>query len=335
MVTLKHLAEQLNVSISTVSKALSDSDEIGKDTIARVKKLAQELNYQPNRVALSLKQNQTKTIGVIIPNILNRFFAMTLNGIQNEATKLGYSIITCVTNEQLDKEQESISLLSNGSVDGFILAVSEETLVSGKSEHIQNMIAKNIPTIMFDRNLNNVDCSKVIIDDFNASYDVTNLLIDKGRNHLAFISTIEDLNVGVLRRKGFENALAKAKHLNLTSYNLFINKDKDYQEQIQKFLKKNPNINAIVAADNVTGTIAVNVAKNLGFNIPKNLSIIGFADELVSNLSVPKLSYINQNAEAIGENALRIIVDSLKNKDKKKPIATLKIPVEIVHKEST
>ena len=127
MITLKHLAEQLNVSISTVSKALSDSDEIGKDTIARVKKLAQELNYQPNRVALSLKQNQTKTIGVIIPNILNRFFAMTLNGIQNEATKLGYSIITCVTNEQLDKEQESISLLSNGSVDGFILAVSEET----------------------------------------------------------------------------------------------------------------------------------------------------------------------------------------------------------------
>lgn len=335
MVTLKHLAEQLNVSISTVSKALSDSDEIGKDTIERVKKLAQELNYQPNRVALSLKQNQTKTIGVIIPNILNRFFAMTLNGIQNEATKLGYSIITCVTNEQLDKEQESISLLSNGSVDGFILAVSEETLVSGNSAHIQNMIAKNIPTIMFDRNLNNVDCSKVIIDDFNASYDVTNLLIEKGRSNLAFISTIEDLNVGVLRRKGFENALLKSKHLNLTSYNLFINKDKDYQEQIKKFLKKNTNIDAIIAADNVTGTMAVNVAKNLGFNIPKELSIIGFADELVSNLSVPKLSYINQNAETIGENTLRIIVDSLKNKDIKKPISTLKIPVEIVHKETT
>ena len=117
MITLKYLAKQLNVSVSTVSKALSDSDEIGKDTIEKVKKLAKELNYQPNKVALSLKQSQTKTIGVIIPNILNRFFARALFGIQNEATKLGYSIITCLTNEQLDKEEESISILSNGSVD--------------------------------------------------------------------------------------------------------------------------------------------------------------------------------------------------------------------------
>jgi len=335
MITLKQLAEQLNVSISTVSKALSNSDEIGKETIIRVKELAKKLNYQPNRVALSLKQSQTKTIGVIIPNILNRFFAMALYGIQNEATKLGYSIITCVTNEQLDKEQESISLLSNGSVDGFILAVSEETLVSGKSEHIQNMINKDIPLIMFDRNLNNIDCTKVIIDDFKTAYDVTNMLIENGRNSFAFISTIEDLNVGVLRRKGFENAIFKWKDLVLGSFNLFIDKDEDYQELIKNFLKKNPNINAIIAADNVTGTIAVNVANSLGFNIPKDLSIIGFTDEVVSNLSVPKLSYINQKAETIGENALRLIVDGLKHKEANKTISTLKVPVDIVHKETT
>ena len=334
MVTLKQLAKQLNVSISTVSKALSDSDEISKDTINRVKKLASELNYQPNRVALSLKQNETKTIGVIIPNILNRFFAMALYGIQNEATKLGYSIITCVTNEQLDKEQESISLLSNGSVDGFILAVSEETLVSGKSEHIQNMINKDIPLIMFDRNLNNIDCSKVIIDDFKAAFDVTIMLNQKGRNHFAFISTIEDLNVGVLRRKGFENAIIKQKDSDLKTYYLFINKDADYQEQIKAFLNKNPRIDAIIAADNVTGTIVVNVANSMGFNIPKELSIIGFTDEVVSNLSVPKLSYVNQNAESIGVNALRLIVKNLKNKDSNK-LSTLKIPVEIIHKETT
>ena len=114
MVTLKNLAEQLNVSVSTVSKALSNSDEISKETIIRVKDLAKGLNYQPNRVALSLKNNQTKTIGVIIPNILNRFFAKALNGIEKEAAKLGYSIITCMSNEQLVKERESISILSNG-----------------------------------------------------------------------------------------------------------------------------------------------------------------------------------------------------------------------------
>jgi LacI family transcriptional regulator len=241
MITLKYLAKQLNVSVSTVSKALSNSDEISKDTIEKVKKLAKELNYQPNKVALSLKQSQTKTIGVIIPNILNRFFARALFGIQNEATKLGYSIITCVTNEQLDKEQESISILSNGSVDGFILAVSEETLVSNSTAHIQTLITNNLPLVMFDRNLSNVDCNKVVIDDFKTAYDLTEMLIKKGRRAFAFISTIEDLNVGKLRRKGFEQAIITYNNLNINYTILLINQELDYQTQI-KSLINNTNI---------------------------------------------------------------------------------------------
>jgi LacI family transcriptional regulator len=335
MVTLKQLAEQLNVSISTVSKALSDSDEISKDTINRVKKLAKELNYQPNRVALSLKNNQTKTIGVIIPSILNRFFANALYGIEKEATKLGYSIITCISNEQLEKERESISVLSNGSVDGFILAVSEETLITKTTNHLQEIINKEIPLIMFDRNLSEVNCSKVIIDDFKAAFEATILLLKKERKQIAFISTINDLNVGVLRRNGYDNAILKNSSLGLKPMYLFISKDADYQTVIQKFLQENPKIDAIVAADNITGTIAVNIAKSLNYKIPKDLSIIGFADELVSNLSVPRLTYINQNAQLIGKNALRIMVKNLKSKGAIKELSTLKIPVEIVHKETT
>jgi LacI family transcriptional regulator, galactose operon repressor len=334
MITLKYLAKQLNVSVSTVSKALSDSEEIGKDTIEKVKKLAKELNYQPNKVALSLKQSQTKTIGVIIPNILNRFFARALFGIQNEATKLGYSIITCVTNEQLDKEEESISILSNGSVDGFILAVSEETLVSSSNQHIKALINKNIPLVMFDRNLSNVDCNKVMIDDFKTAYNLTKMLIENGRTSFAFISTIEDLNVGKLRRMGFENALKEHKQLNLKYLTLIIDNDKDYQVQIKTLLSNN-NLDAVISADNITGTIAVNVANSIGYNIPKDVSIIGFTDEQVSNLSVPKLSYVNQNAETIGENALKMIIDTLKDKNTSLKNRTLKIPVNIVHKETT
>lgn len=335
MITLKYLAERLNVSVSTVSKALSDSDEISKNTIEKVKKLAKELNYQPNKVALSLKQSETKTIGVIIPNILNRFYARALFGIQNEANKLGYSIITSFTNEQLDKEMESISVLSNGSVDGFLLAVSEETLISEDSEHIEGLINHKKPVIMFDRNLNAINCSKVIIDDFDIAFRVASNLIKEDRKHLAFISTIEDLNVGVLRRKGFESAISKHHKNGVKSYILYINKEDDYQDQINSFLKKNNNIDAILSADNVTGTIAVNLAASLGYKMPDDISIIGFTDEVVSNLSVPKLSYIDQNAEAIGENALRLMVEKLKNKDLKTEDTTLKIPVNIVHKETT
>ena len=124
MVTLKQLAKELNVSISTVSKALNNSEEIGEDTVRRVKELAKLYNYRPNKVALSLKNNKTRTIGVIIPNILNRFLAKVLFGIESEATKQGYNIITCISNESLEKEKESLQLLANGSVDGFILSVA-------------------------------------------------------------------------------------------------------------------------------------------------------------------------------------------------------------------
>jgi len=123
MITLKDLAEKLEVSVSTVSKALNGSHEISEHTIARVKALANYYKYQPNKIALSLKQNKTKTIGVIVPDILNRFFAKVLNGIETAATEKGFNIITSISNESLDKERNSMELLSNGSVDGFILAL--------------------------------------------------------------------------------------------------------------------------------------------------------------------------------------------------------------------
>ena len=136
MVTLKQLAEQLNVSVSTVSKALHNSEEISKDTIQRVQELAKHLNYRPNKMALSLKNNQTKTLGVIIPSVLNHFFAKALYAIETEASKQGYNIITCVSNEMLSKEKNSLQLLSNGSVDGFIMSLAEETQVKNKTDHI-------------------------------------------------------------------------------------------------------------------------------------------------------------------------------------------------------
>ena len=137
MITLKDLAATLGVSVSTVSKALKDSPEISKDTIARVKEIAKELNYRPNTLALSLKNRKTKTIGVIIPDILNAFFARILYGIEQESTALGYNIITCLSNESFEKENNSLHLLANGSVDGFIMSIAEETQSNGEVKHLK------------------------------------------------------------------------------------------------------------------------------------------------------------------------------------------------------
>ncbi len=335
MITLKKLAEQLNVSVSTVSKALNDSSEISEETILRVKDLAKHYNYQPNRIAQSLQKNATLTIGVIIPNILNRFFAKVLVGLEKEATRLGYNIITCITNETLSKEKESLKLLSNGSVDGFILAASEETQMSNNFDHISLLQSSDLPVVMFDRVIDNINCDKVVIDDFNALKKATDHLIAKGRKNIAFISNIDDLNVGKSRKQAYKDSIISKYNRVDESLILTIHRrDKNNQDRIKSFFKLNPKIDGVVSADNTSGTIALNVAKDLGYKIPEDLSIIGFADEAISNLSVPRLSYISQNAKQIGINAINLLVDRLNSEEDKKEFITKVVPFKIHTQES-
>lgn len=334
MVTLKQLAEQLNVSISTVSKALNDSEEISKDTIKRVKELAKHYNYRPNRIAVNLKNSSTKTIGVIIPNILNRFFAKTLFGIEKEATELGYNIITCISNESFKKEKDAIELLANGSVDGFILAISEETQLKHSFDHIKDIQSTNTPFVLFDRVSDKIDCDKVIIDDFKAIKNATQFLIDKGRKKIAFISNIDDLNVGKSRKEAYRSTIFKKFNTVDESLILSISNKKDSQKNIKTFLKANPKIDGIISADNTSGTIAVNVASSLNYKIPQDLSIIGFADTAISNLSTPKLSFIYQNAEQIGRRSINLLVERMNDKLNSKKFVTEVVPVAIVKQES-
>jgi LacI family transcriptional regulator len=311
MVTLKKLAKELGVSISTISKSLSDSYEISEEVKTKVKLLAEKYNYKPNKVAQSLKSRKTMNIGVIIPNILNRFFAKVLYGIELEATKLGYNIITCLSNESIDKEKQSIELLINGSVDGFILAASEETQILKEYSHINNITKQDIPLVMFDRLAQDIQCDKVVIDDFESASHATNKLIEKNRKNIAFISNIANLKVGKKRKEGYKKAIENTFNTIDKSLILSLDFDTDYQSQIKTFLLQNPQIDAILSADNITGTLVINVSKSLGYKIPKDISVIGFADNETSNLTVPKLAFINQDAEQIGSKSLSILVDRL------------------------
>ncbi|GAA4280674.1 LacI family DNA-binding transcriptional regulator [Gaetbulibacter aestuarii] len=311
MVTLKQLAKELNVSISTVSKALNNSEEIGEETVKRVKELAALYNYKPNKVALSLKQNKTKTIGVIIPDILNHFLSKVLFSIEREATKHGYNIITCISNESLEKEKESLQLLANGSVDGFILSVAKETQVKNEIEHFKNTISNGLPIVMFDRVAHDVLCDKVIVDDFEATYHATKRMIGEKRNKIAFFSDIEDLSVGKLRERGYKKALEEIGNqapllLHLT------NKD-DPQKKIKQFFKKNKGIDGVIAADSSSGVIAINTAVNLGLKVPKDISVIGFSSKAVSNHSIPKLTTIRQHAKEIGASATQLLIQRMQN----------------------
>jgi len=332
MITLKDLALKLNVSVSTISKALHDNPEISQETITRVKELAKLYNYQPNKIAQSLKANKTKTIGVIIPSILNRFFAKVLFGIEKEARTKGYNIITCMSNEFLDKEKECIQLLSNGSVDGFLIAVAEETQKEKDFTHFEAAQFAKIPIVMFDRVIDDFICDKVIINDFEASKNVTLELLKNGKQNIAFISSIDDLNVGKLRRQGYIDAIKENSKVEYDPITCILNPNQEIQSQIELFLKNNKHVDGVISADNVSGTILISVANNLGYSIPKQLSVIGFADEQISDLSVPKLAIINQNAEQIGKSAFNLMLNRLN--DKGSPFVTKEVAITFSQQES-
>ncbi len=314
-ITLKQLAAELNLSISTVSKALKDSYEINEKTIARVKKLAKEYNYRPNKAALNLKSSQTKTIGVIIPNILNYFFAKVLLGIENEANKHGYQIMICLSNNKYVKEAESLQLLSDGSVDGFILSIAKETQQQHQYNHFKNIIDEGFPIVMFDRISDKINCDKVVNNDFDAAHEATRYLLKLERKKIVLISTINDLNIGKSRVEGYKKALKNSASYKNEAIIIEIHQKTAYETVINKMFKEHTDIDGIFATDNVSAITAMKIATAHGYAIPKDISVIGFSDNKISRLSSPPLTIISQNALEMGKKAASLLIKRLANKD--------------------
>jgi LacI family transcriptional regulator len=321
MVTLKQLAQQLNVSVSTVSKAINNSEEISAETIKRVQKLATELNYKRNKIALSLKSNKTLTLGVILPDILNRFYAKVLYGIQITAEELGYDIITFFSRESMSKEIDYLQIIGSGTVDGVLLALSEETLNKNDFSHIKDLTINNTPLVLLDRITDKINCDKVIIDDFDAIYNEVKSLVKMGRKQIGFITAINNLNVGQFRSNGYRKAsidffgkcdqqlMLKLVHQtdSATKENSEYYRTAAHQS-IEQFIINNPDLDAIIAADNISGILAVNIGSKLNIKIPKDLSIVGFGDKLTSMLSHPQLTIINQHAVQIGKRSVELLI---------------------------
>ncbi|MCP4974701.1 MAG: LacI family transcriptional regulator, partial [Maribacter sp.] len=207
-ITLKHIARELEVSISTVSKALKNSEEISRDTKEKVQAYAKLYNYKPNNVAISLKNKRTKNIGVIIPDIVHHFFTTVFRGIEHYANKLGYNVIVCVSDESFDKEVINMEMLANGSVDGFIMSLSAETQKKNDFNHLKEIMEQGIPTVLFDRVTNEIDCDKVLIDDKEAALLAVNKFIKNGRRKIALVTTEDYFSVSKAREAGYREALS-------------------------------------------------------------------------------------------------------------------------------
>ncbi len=305
--TLKQLSKELNVSVSTVSKALNNSPEISEKTIKRVKELAALYGYKPNPVAVSLKRNKTYTLGILIPDILNHFFAKVLYGIEQKASENGYKIITCLTNESLGKEKEYLTMLEYNKVDGVIAAMTRETQLKKDFEHFNLYKDSGKPLVLFDRVTDEIDCDKVVVDDHKAAEEVFNYLVGQGRKNIGIISTLPHLSVIIGRLQGIEN-IPKDDTVQLEK--LMIDNADEAEKLIDNFIR-NSNFDAIIGLDETAGSIAINSAKHNNLDIPKQIAIVGFTDGLLAKNAYPKMSVVSQHGIELGGNAVKILLERM------------------------
>ena len=333
--TLKQIAKELHVSVSTVSKALNDSPEISSQTKTRIQEYAKLKNYKPNVIGLNLKNRTTKTIGVIIPNILNPFFVKVFTGIEKVAEEKGYNVITCISNESIDKEINTLEVLNNGTIDGFILSVSEEAQKLQNYNHFKEIINSGTPIVMFDRISEEVECDKVIVDDFDSAINATQHLIRLGCKNIALFSAIDNLSVGKLRADGYFKAL-ESNHIKFAR-NIVVRADSeiDFDNQA-KDVFDSQKIDAIFALDEHASVSAIKLGLKRGFKIPEELSIIGFADGVWSRRLTPSLSTVSQHGPEIGEAAATLLIERLESKDgEEAAFQTKVIKTELRQREST
>jgi len=310
-ITVKDLAKILGVSISTVSKALNNSYEISEATKSKIQKVAKQYNYSPNKLASSLKSGKTKTIGVILPSIRNKFFARVLYGLEKMATKKGYNIITCISNESYQKEVTNIEVLANGSIDGFIVAIAEETQKNNDFTHFKKAIEHGKPIVMFDRVTEAIECDKVVIDDFEASYKATKHLIQSNCKNVAVVSTIDHLDIGKLRVDGYKKAVQES--FGKINNQLVVTTDNsNLEKKIDKLLKNN-KVDGIFAVEENAALAALRITKSKGYHIPNNMSIIGYVNKKIASNVTPTLTTINQHGIKMGGTSVQILIDRLES----------------------
>jgi len=310
-ITIKTIAKELGVSTSTVSKALRDSYEISTETKERIKAYADHYNYKPNSLALQLRNQKTKVIGVILPKIVHHFFSTVIKGIENGASERGYHIMVCFSNESYESEVSNLSVLSNGSVDGLLISVAKETLQNQNFKHLQDLMNEEIPLVMFDRVLNSILCDKVIFDDVGAGYKATKHLIEKGRKKIAILSTPEHVNIGTLRKKGYEKALRELDSNSSSNLAIEIDEKSDIKSQISKVLDM--DVDAIFAVNEIYAAMTIGLAKEKGIRVPEDVSVVGFTDGLISEFSSPSITAIIQHGFTMGKQAVELLIERIEN----------------------
>jgi len=336
-ITQKQIAHHMQVSVSTVSKALNDSHEISKELRVKIQDFAKKNQYVPNPTALNLKNKSTKTIALILPEIVHHFFSSVIKGIEQVAWERGYKLVISLSQDSLLKEVQNVQHLVNKNVDGFILSLSKETQSENKVQHLQEAIDLGIPIVLFDRISDAINCDKVISNDYESALNVTNKLLSEGRKNIGLITTQDYISVGTLRTKGYIDAIEKAGLKLNPKFILKISDVKNSKSEIQKFIKTT-DLDGVIGVNEKFTASALAELKNKGKEIPTDVSLVTFSDGLLSTFTTPQLSALDQQGMEMGKESACLLINQLENISKKKemlPAMTSVVNTKWIRRETT
>lgn len=331
-ITIKDIAKALSVSPSTVSRSLANHPDISRETKDIVVAFAKEHKYKPNALALSLRTNNTKTIGVILPQIVHYFFSSVLSGIEDEAEREGYRVIICQSNENYEKEVKGAQALLEARVCGVLASVAKTSKIYN---HFQELIDSEIPLVFFDRICTGILTDRVVVDDYNGVCSAVEYLIGTGCKRIAFFGSPSHLAISNNRRMGYEDALRKK--------GLAVNKDfikicDNYTEALsvtQELLALPEPPDAFFAVNDETAIGILNVVKASGLKIPEQVSICGFTNNTLAEVSDPLLTSVDQHGYDLGATAMRLLIDRLNGLREEDRIVSRVIKTNLVVRKST
>lgn len=308
-ITIIDIAKALNISPSTVSRALKNHPDISKNTIEKVQKCATELKYKPNDLALNLRMKKNNTIGIIVPEIIHFFFASILSGIEEIAFQEGFNVIVSQSNEQHEKELKITENLINARVAGVLASLSKD---SSRYEHYQAIVDNDIPLVFYDRICIDIRTDRVVVDDYAGALQAVEHLIKTGCRRIAFYSSPAHLEISKNRKNGYLDALRK-NNIPVDESLIYECDTRDNAVAITpEILKRDNPPDAFFAINDHTASGILFAVKRFGLQVPEEISICGFSGGDLAIACDPMLTTVEQHGYEVGKAAAKLLIDKIK-----------------------
>lgn len=328
--TIKDIAKALNLSVSTVSKALRDSHEISGETKEVVNAYARAHHYKPNPIAQSLKKGRSKSIGIVVCNIDNHFFSQAINGMESVAGAMGYNVVITQSHESYEREVANVRNLSSRSIDGLIVSLSAET---ENVDHFARLHEMGLPMVFFDRVTSSIQTHKIISGNYTGAYEATLHLVRQGYTRIAQITSSNSLSITAERLNGYRQALTdnglplREDYVQYCAHGGMI--PAETESAIRFLLSLTPRPEAILAASDRLSTTTFSLLKEMGVVIPRDIALVGFTNATTAHLFDPPLTAIVQPAFEMGRQSMELLLQLIESR---KPVSAFEnrvLPTEL------